>query len=109
MVAGRFPVLESINGGEGRNCLRFALAMPICRNPPPDFLSYRWRDTRTACALNQGLRSLRSLRNGSHPSLWVKGEIGMNGSGAIPGLVRLKWRRGKELNQPKTITALQRF
>jgi len=86
MVAGRFPVLESINGGEGRNCLRSAPAMLVCRNPPPDFLSYRWRDTRTACALNQGLRSLCSLRNGSHPSLWVKGEIGMNGSGAIPGL-----------------------
>ena len=69
MGAGRFPVLEGINGGEGRNYLRSATAMPVCRNPPPDFLSHRMRDTRTACALNQGLRSLRSLRNGSHPSL----------------------------------------
>ena len=79
------------------NALRSAPAMLVCRNPPPDFLSYRWRDTRTACALNQGLRSLRSLRNGSHPSLWVKGEIGKNGMPTILGLVRLKWRRGKEL------------
>ena len=32
--------------------------MPVCRNPPPDFLLYRRRDARTACALNQDLRSL---------------------------------------------------
>ena len=49
---------EVRKSGEGRNCLRSAPAMPVCRNPPPDFLLYRRRDARTACALNQGLRSL---------------------------------------------------
>ena len=58
--------------------------------PPPEM---GWRDVVMhdtsrcfAVRSNQGLRSLRSLRNGSHPSLRVKGGIGMNGSGAIPGL-----------------------